>query len=284
MKTKLHHPVTHFLLILGLGFYAASAQAQEQKDPYKKTAAIPAATPAPEAAPAPEARSVEMEHCVTATVEWIDLSTADAMSLMRGSLAPNSPELIQMIRDFEAQGKATLLDAQSVTTRAGQRAISEGIKEVMYPTEFQALDTKGLTQANVNLSSTQVKDGKITLQQEASSSASPISFQMRATGGRFELEAVVGADGKTLELSMAPEYIIFTGWQQFGSVRIGGETRPIVEQPHFASSKISTSMMIESGQTIVAGMTNVQKEDGTIDSTKKRLLLVHGLVFPVRPH
>ncbi|CAN5905212.1 hypothetical protein BH11VER1_BH11VER1_07000 [soil metagenome] len=289
MKTKLQYSVTPCLLILGLGFCVATAQAQEQKDPYKKPAAnvspaVPAASSSPTpAAATPEEPDMNEDYCVTATIEWIDLSTGDAMSLMRGGLAPNSKELIQKIRDFEAQGRATLVEAQSITTKSGQRATSEGTKEFIYPTEFHPFETKGLSEANINLSNTPVKDGKIIIQQEAPGSAPPTAFEMRPVGGRFELDPVIRSDGKTLDLNMAPEYTIFTGWQEIGKVRIGGETLPMVEQPLFATTKITTAVTIESGQTIVAGMTNVQKEDGTIDATKKRFVLVHGMIFPIRP-
>lgn len=289
MKIHLHFRFTHVLFILGLGCYCASAQAQEQKDPYKKPAtnaapAIPStsASSAP-ASSVPETSDMHENFCITATIEWIDLGTGDAISLMRGGLAPNSAELIRKIRDFEAQGKATLVDVQSLTTKSGQRATSEGVREIIYPTEFHPFETKGLTEANVNLSNTQVKDGKITLQQEAPGAAQPTAFEMRPVGGRFELDPLIRPDGKTLDINMAPEYTIFNGWQEFGKVRIGGETLAMVEQPHFATSRITTAVTIESGQTIVAGMTSVQKEDGTIDPAKKRLLLVHGIIFPIRP-
>ncbi|MEY4482880.1 MAG: hypothetical protein RL693_332 [Verrucomicrobiota bacterium] len=287
MKTKLHHPVTHFLLILGLGFYAASTQAQEQKDPYKKPVeaaapATPVATASTSEVPGEPDRNVS--YSVMATIEWIDVNTADAMALMRGDLAPNSAELIHKIRDLETQGKATLVDAQSVTTRSGQRAISEGCKELIYPTEFERASIKNTNKAPACSPKIEAGEKDIATQQDASGTLSPTAFEVRPVGGRFEMDPTIGPDLKTLDINMAPEYTIFTGWEGYGKVRVGGETVPMAEQPIFASSKITTAVTIMSGQTIVAGMVTVQNEDGTVDPTKKRLLLVHGLVFPVRPH
>jgi len=281
MKTKQYYRIFLNLLLVSIGSTMASAQAPQQADPYKKAATSAVAPVVSEEASSPAEGNIDIEYNITATIEWLDLSNADAMSLMRGGLAPNSAELIQKIRELETQGKATLVEAQSVTTKSGQRATSEGVKEFIYPTEFKPFESKSLSEANVNLSNTQVKDGKITLQQEASGAAQPTAFEMRPVGGRFEVDPVIGSDGKTLHVNMAPEYVIFTGWQELGKVRLGGETLAMVEQPHFASTRITTAITIVSGQTIVAGMTNVQKEDGTIDPTKKRLLLVHGLIFPI---
>lgn len=281
MKTKQYHPIIRRFFILGLGFFMVSAQAQEQKDPYKK----PAANAAPAQAPTPKEPVIEEAyHLVTVTIEWIDMSNGDAMQLMRGGLAPNSVELIQKIRDLETQGKATLINSQSVTTRSGSRATSEGTKEFIYPTEFESPNTKSANKAPSNPPKPEADEGKKAIQQDSPSTPSPTAFEMRPVGGRFELDPVIGPDGKTLDINMAPEYVIFTGWQEYGKVRIGGEIVSMVEQPIFASSRVTTSVTIVSGQTIVAGMVTVQKEDGTVDTTKKRLLLVHGLIFPVRTH
>lgn len=285
MKTKQNHPIIHCLSILGLSFFMVSAQAQEEKDPYKKPAVNVAPAVAP-VTPVLKESNVEADYydCVTVTTEWIDISTADAMALMRGGLAPNSAELIQKIRDLEAQGKATLVDAQSVTTRSGQRATSEGTKEFIYPTEFESPNTKSANKAPSNPPKPEADEDKKAIQQDSTSTPTPRAFEMRPVGGRFELDPVIGPDGKKLDINMAPEYTIFTGWEGYGKVSVGGKTVPMAEQPIFACSRITTAVSIVSGQTIVAGMVTVQKEDGTVDPTKKRLLLVHGLIFPVRAH
>lgn len=279
MKTNLHSPFIQRLLLLSLGLCVASAQAQEQTDPYKKPAAT-ASTPAtPE--PADPEQAIMEDGMVSVTAEWMDLNTADAMSLMRGGLPPNSPALIQKIRALEAEGKAILIDAHSVITRSGQRATSEGTKEFLYPAEAQIVDKGGLTQANLNLSNTKLADGKITIVQEASSTPMPTSYEMRNLGGRMEIDAVIHADGKTIELNAMHEYTILAGWQEYGKVQVGGEKLPMIDKPVFSVSKVITGLCIRSAQTAVVGMTNVQMEDGTIDPAKKRLLLVSGLIFPV---
>lgn len=284
MKTPLHSPFICGLFIFGLGFCCASAQAQEQKDPYKKTAANAAsATPSASgsqapASSAPKEPDANDNYCVTTTIEWIDIGNSDVMSLMRGSLAPNSAELIQKIRELETQGKATLVDTQSVTTKSGQRATSEGTKEFIYPTEYDPVDSN-----SANKAPAKAGDEKKAIQEDSTSTPTPTAFEMRPVGGRFELDPVAGPDGKTLDINMQAEYNLFTGWEGYGKMRVGGEIVPMVQQPIFASSKITTAVTIMSGQTIVAGIVTVQKEDGTIDPTKKRLLLVHGMIFPIRP-
>ena len=122
------------LLALGLAlaFGYSPVTAQDSTDPYKKGA--DKNQPATKAVEAPA--TVPREFMVQTTVEWIEMKTEDAMPLLREGMAPNSPELIEKIRGLEKAGKAALVESASAVTRPGQRTSTEGVKESIYPTEF----------------------------------------------------------------------------------------------------------------------------------------------------
>ena len=88
---------------------------------------------------------------------------------------------------------------------------------------------------------------------------------MRPVGVTLEVDPVVGADGFTLELNIAPEVTEFEGFINYGSpIQTGavdalGQSTTIVltenriEQPVFSTRKLTTSVTIWDGQTVAIG-------------------------------
>lgn len=209
-KTKRHI----FILAIALGLAITTSSAQEGADPYKKAGAKAAA-------PATAVVETDLGQMVQTTIEWIEVKTADATTLLRGGLAANSAELIQQIRDLEKNNLATVVEATSITTKSGQRAQSEGVKEYRYPTDHDAAETPKLKQ--LDLSGNQLKDQRIVISAEAHATMQPKTFEMRALGGRIEVEALIGPDGRTLDLNLSPELSRIAGTTAHGTVRLGGE-------------------------------------------------------------
>jgi len=95
--------------------------------------------------------------------------------------------------------------------------------------------------------------------------ANPTAFEMRPVGVTLEVDPVVGADGFTIELNIAPEVVEFEGFINYGSpiqsgaINALGQPTTIVltenriEQPVFASRKLSTAVTIWDGQTVAIG-------------------------------
>ena len=95
--------------------------------------------------------------------------------------------------------------------------------------------------------------------------ANPTAFEMRPVGVTLEVDPVVGADGYTIELNIAPEVVEFEGFINYGSPIQSGAidalgmpttivlTENRIEQPVFASRKLSTAVTIWDGQTVAIG-------------------------------
>ncbi|MEZ0275136.1 MAG: hypothetical protein ACAH88_09540, partial [Roseimicrobium sp.] len=115
----------------------------------------------------------------------------------------------------------------SVTTRSGQKATLELVREFIYPTEYE----KG-------------KPPKAGEKAEYT----PITFEMKPLGFRLELEPVIGPDGYTIDLNLTPQLPGFTGWVE--PLLADGAK---IKQPTFSSNTVTTSVSIWDGQTVVFG-------------------------------
>jgi general secretion pathway protein D len=99
----------------------------------------------------------------------------------------------------------------------------------------------------------------------------PTAFETRNTGVTLEVEPVVGPDGITIDLNLVPQVVEFEGFINYGSpirtssVNVLGmaqsiELTPnIINQPIFSTRKVTTSVSVWDGQTVVLG--GLMRED-----------------------
>jgi general secretion pathway protein D len=171
-----------------------------------------------------------------------------------------------------------------VTTKAGQRAVIEIVREFRYPTEF---DPPQIPQ-NVGGGSTSAESGAV--QVFPVTPTTPTSFETRNTGVTLEVEPQVSSDGATIDLNLVPQVVEFEGFINYGSPiktvnpaalatttvgsALGGIvsaslptgasesvvlTDNVINQPIFSTRKVTTSVSIWDGQTVVLG--GLMRED-----------------------
>ena len=189
------------------------------------------------------------------------------------------PQFQNVIRGLSQKKGVDLMSAPSVTTKSGTRATMEVTREFIYPTEF---DPPRLPQGGGGL---QVGGGGGGGSQQIATPTTPTAFEMRQTGVRLEAEPTVGADGNTIELTLAPEVVEFDGFINYGSpilspsiqsvlpIQLGAAgttvvgttgyvplTQPerlitpnIINQPVFSVRKVTTGVSIWDGQTVALG-------------------------------
>lgn len=114
----------------------------------------------------------------------------------------------------------------------------------------------------------------------------PTAFEMRKTGVLVDVEPIISDDGRTVELTIAPELTDFEGFVNYGSpiyspssttvlpiqwgpgatssyVPISQPERLItpnlILQPIFKTQKVSTAVKIWDGATIVLGGAKIQR-------------------------
>lgn len=143
----------------------------------------------------------------------------------------------------EAKDEVRILSAPTVTTRSGQRATVEIIREFIYPTEF---------------------DPPVHEKGKPITPSTPTAFETRPVGIRIELLPQAGSEG-TIDLQTTPEITQFLGFVDYGSpissevTGPDGKVRQIlitpnkIQQPLFFSMKTSTSVTMRDGQFLVIG-------------------------------
>jgi general secretion pathway protein D len=149
-----------------------------------------------------------------------------------------NPELNVVIHALSQKGGVDLLSAPRVTTRSGVNAQIEVVREIIYPSEFEA-DVQTI-EGGEGESDTQVVV------------VTPGSFEQREVGVILNVTPTVGPDGYTIDLAMVPEVAELVDWIQYGSTLADG-SRYNIPQPIFSSRNVSTSIVIWDGQTVVMG-------------------------------
>jgi general secretion pathway protein D len=167
-----------------------------------------------------------------------------------------------VIRALNQKKGVDLLSAPRVTTKSGQRAVIEIVREFRYPTQFdppkipQRQETSGTIVNPITGSS--VGSFPVT-------PTTPIAFETRNTGVTLEVEPVVGPDGVTIDLNLVPQVVEFEGFINYGSpiqsvsvnaLGIASSfvlTPNVINQPIFSARKVTTSVSVWDGQTVVLG-------------------------------
>lgn len=213
----------------------------------------------------------------------------------------SDPQFQAVVRGLSQKKGVDLMSAPSVTTKSGTRATMEVTREFIYPTEF---DPPQLPQGAGGAISIAGGGGGGN---QIATPTTPTAFEMRQTGVRLEAEPTVGADGNTIELTLAPEVVEFDGFINYGSpilspssqsvlpIQLGAAaagvvgttnyipisqperliTPNVINQPVFSVRKVTTGVSIWDGQTVALG--GLIRED--VQDVEDKLPIVGDLPF-----
>ena len=190
--------------------------------------------------PAPAGHEIEFESkCFTISAGAARrlglIHLPDEPAKWRGVLA--APEYEDLLRLVAAEKGVDLLSSPRVTTKPGQRAVIEVIREFRYPTEFDLRPV-------------------LTAGAKAARSITPTAFETRNTGITLEVEGRF-LPGNRISLVAIPRLTEFEGFVSYA----GGKTQkaqPIpaggFSQPVFDSIRLDSSVTtLHSGETILMG-------------------------------
>jgi general secretion pathway protein D len=179
------------------------------------------------------------------------------------------PSFQVVMRALDQKKGVDLLSAPRVTTKSGNRAVIEIIREFRYPIEFeqpQIPQTFGNTGGILTT-------GAAALNPLAFSNSgsfpvtptTPTTFETRNTGVTLEVEPVIGPDGASIDMQLAPQVVEFEGFINYGSPIQTSSTNAlgqsitniitpnIINQPIFSTRKVSTNVTVFDGATVVLG-------------------------------
>jgi general secretion pathway protein D len=173
------------------------------------------------------------------------------------------PTFQVVMRGLNQKKGVDLLSAPRVTTKSGQRAVIEIIREFRYPTEFtqpQIPQTFGNT-GSTNLLTGSSGNGSFPV-----TPTTPTAFEKRDTGVTLEVEPTIGPDGYSVDMQLVPQVVEFEGFINYGSPiqttnqnPITGQTvvnvltPNIINQPVFSTRKVTTNVTVYDGATVVLG-------------------------------
>ena len=216
------------LLIGGLLVWSAAAltlraQAPAVADPFVKNPAEN--TPAKANAP--------WQNCFV-VLEVYALEKNDARQMLEGERG--STARYRRTAELAKAGKARLVTLTALTTKGGQPAVTEAIDEVRFATEFAApVDEKSI--------------------------ALPTAFESRNVGDTLELEPVIGPDGRTVDLNLAPNRVTLLGFRD----EPGSPGDAPTSQAIFDTQKITTSVAATVGEPLYLGTFTPAPPEGAVE-------------------
>jgi len=198
------------------------------------------------------------------------------------------PQFQVVVRALNQEKGVDLLSAPRVMTKSGQRAVIEIVREFRYPTQFQPPQIPQTVGA-VRSESSGIVGDLIPIGSTSTvpvTPTTPTAFETRNTGVTLEVEPVVGPDGVTIDLNLVPQVVEFEGFINYGSPILSPSstfldtvasvirttpqnviTPNVINQPIFSTRKVTTSVSVWDGQTVVLG--GLMRED--VQKTEDRV-------------
>lgn len=197
------------------------------------------------------------------TVDFLKVDPATANELVHGEKSPKSgKEWHQALLKLQNPPKAELLGTASVTTKSGQRASSESVQEHVYATEYAPAAGR------------KPKSPPVPATTSGVDVPTPTAFEMKPVGLRLEVDPVVGPDGKTIDLNLAPEFVRYFGEDATLKLPTEGGERDVQTKPRFYSMKVQTAVSVTDGGSALIGTLLPPDENGEADNTQRVLVFV----------
>jgi general secretion pathway protein D len=187
---------------------------------------------------------------------------------------------VQMIMRGLAQKKGSdLMTAPSVTTRSGQTAKIEVIREFIYPTEYEPPEIPQNIGGGGNNNNN--NGGGIPANIPVTP-ATPTAWETKNTGVTLEIEPTICENDFVIDIRFLPQIVEFEGFVNFGSPvlapSVDADGNPLtlvvtenrIEMPVFSIRSVTTQLTIYDGYTVAVG--GLMREDVQIIEDKVPIL------------
>lgn len=168
--------------------------------------------------------------------------------------AARAEAVFQRLLDGVADGESELIASSFLHTFSGERAVSETIEIHKYETELMAPNGPGVP----------IEWGGPFI---APATAPATTFENRAVGGSMEIEPVVSADGRSIELLIDSRTVRMNGFARWvGNADAQGATG-FLYRPSFSATHLSTGITTESGSRRCIVFHKLPGDDDKIELT-----------------
>lgn len=196
-----------------------------------------------------------------------DASRSPGIFSLAGVLT--EPQFNVVWRALDQKTGVDLISKPSVVTKGGQKASIEIVREFIYPTEFDPPQIPTNVGSNVTVIINGVIQPPPPLGPIPVTPTTPTAFETRRVGMILDVEPIISEDGRSVELTITPEFTEFVGFVNYGSPIInvsrniepdgtitsneGVLTDNTILQPIFSTKKINTAVKVYDGATVVLG-------------------------------
>ncbi|MDF1751489.1 MAG: hypothetical protein P1U89_01815 [Verrucomicrobiales bacterium] len=181
-------------------------------------------------------------------LEYFQLDEKIANQLLR-KYAPTASDAKALRYDLDTMvesGEAKLLETAFIIARSGNRAKVESIREYQYPTEYEP-QTVPNTVGDITVVA---QDGG-TLPAKSQilfTEPTPAKYEVRNVGITLEVDAVLGADNRIVDLNLAPEITTLIETDHYVSGDREAHGTGNIKMPVFYTMKTTTQITVEVGK------------------------------------
>lgn len=207
-------------------------------------------------------------------VEYIELSH-ELLTKLLFLAEPKSSDatpLRKQLQELVAKNEAKVMETQIVVCKSGQKATTESLHEVVYPTEYVP-----------------PSEGKPDEKPKAPAfgsfpynPATPTAFDTRNVGPTLEVEPTLSEDNRIIDVRLVPEVLWHTGdtvWQEYKDT-LGNVSK--VKMPDFYVIRANTAVTCLGGQYTLISVQSPKDAQGDADMTRKVVVLVKCDVLSVK--
>ena len=172
-------------------------------------------------------------------LEYVEVEGQDYFDwIYKNRIDSNANALREQVQFWIEKKRAEVTDILSVGVRSGPRARATSGKELIYGTEVTVPEIPNL----LNL------EGRNTV---AISPPTFTAFETRKVGTNFELDPVLGVDGVTVDLNIAPERVALRDDSSWPSEEIDPHFQ--IKMPTFIAEKLTTQLTTLDGDYTLVG-------------------------------
>jgi hypothetical protein len=198
-------------------------------------------------------------------VKLSDLNTWFAEKPLEATTSNLQTTALEWVR----AGKGRIIDHRSGSFSSGNRGFWEDVHEIRYTTEYEVegevpraelprhVRPKNFAE-ELQILSLRRSEKTAMLKDPA---VSPVSFQTRHAGFTIELEPVIQQDGSTVDMQIATSETRLAGLIPYYQREINGKMQTAIEQPIFATMKISTNLSVTLGRPALLGIMTPMDDD-----------------------
>ena len=151
-----------------------------------------------------------------------------------------NPQFQVILRALNQKKGIDVLSAPKVTAKSGGLAKVEIVREFLYPAEYDPPQIPQDTGSGV----------------QPITPATPTSFDKKDIGVTLNVQPSIGSDERTIDMELTPEVAEFEGFINYGSPILNRGivvTENVINYPVFSQRKVTTSVRVYDGQTVVLG-------------------------------